>query len=209
MKRRISISRVRRPLAFAMAFLFPFVGVVLYAGVASAAGGAVSLHNYSTDKCIGVSNNYAGDWYCTWTSGSDQTWIWNGGEIQDGKTIFDYTDTVYVVHDGVTYSATDMVFTQYRNARYTNQCLAVSGGSTAPKAQLRIWPCASSASANHNELWANVRWDWMPYGTYYLINYNSMLATGVIAGSGTNGAAVIQYTLLDHPDQWWEYFNNP
>ncbi len=176
--------------------------VFLVAGPARAASPGTVLKNFGTGKCMGISSSYAGDWNCTWTRGNDQNWLW--GDV----TFFTPFFSVSVVHDGVTYTASPAWFFQYQNARYSGQCLAVSGGSTDSGTRMRIWPCAADPSSNLNELWTAVRWDWMPDGTYYVVNYWSGLVAGVVGGSGANGAAVVQYNVLDHADQWWYYDAN-
>ncbi len=180
------------------------VGSLYVARSASAAPSIIFFQNYQTDKCIGISRNYAGDWDCTW--GADQHWTRIFGTERTVNV------TLRVTHNGAVYTHSgSLTFWQFANYQYDDQCLAVSTGGTSPGLQLRDFACAGDVSQNPDEWWADVYqpWSWLPSGVFYLVNYHSMLVAGVSAGSATNGQPVVQYTMLDHADQWWYLDGNP
>ena len=197
---------VARPSRLAGAVLASVLAsLALGAGPAHADFQAVIFQNFATHNCIGISRNYAGDWICT--GSNDQVWY------PRPQLSFDVNYTLTVVHNQKPVTARGTAtFQQYQDNANNAPCLAVSTGGTSSGLQLRVWPCALSPSQNPDEWWAAIvpNFPWFPSGAAYLINYHSGLAVGVSAGSGANGQPVLQYTVLDHSDQWWNLYGiNP
>lgn len=146
------------------------------AGSPAAAAGTFNLVNHSTGRCIGIetTHNYAGDWTCT--TNPDQTWHWG---------------------------AADGNFHQLVNGN--GKCLATSGGDDAQGTRLIAYTCLGIGSTD--QYWA--------FGPSlgpgpYLVNDRASgdLTTaawivGVSGGSAANGAALVLWVPVSHPDQFW------
>lgn len=137
--------------------------------------GEFRIHNYNArGKCIGIANGLAGDWDCT--TNRDQTWRWGDANAEGYHEL--------VNGDG--------------------KCLAVNGGSTDAGARILGYECVKS-SDQYWEFWTN------PWGWYELVNYKGWFLggsgsgwiVGVAGASTANGAALVLWPSLNHPDQMW------
>jgi hypothetical protein len=140
-----------------------------------------SLHDNSPyDQCLGIdASRHAGNWYCTFVN--DQAW-------DLGRR---WGTTGY-----------------YELINKKNQCLGVSGGSTAEGAPVVGWSCIAS---HPDQYWGfsaiysgGVQIGWA------VVNLHSHYVLGVAGASPDNGAAVVQWTYQG-PDalnqDWVECLN--
>jgi hypothetical protein len=107
------------------------------------------------------------------SGGADQTWHW-GSVSRDG-------------------------FHELING--DRQCLGVANSSGAEGAQIRAVSCAQTTNDPDDVFWATsaspaAGWD-------YIWNFNSLLVIGILGGSNANGAELVQWQQLSHPDQYW------
>lgn len=137
--------------------------------------GPSNLFDYNSFRCIGIAAGqpYAAQWDCT--ANHDQVW-----------------------HSGLTVASN---WVQVINGN--NQCLGTAGGNTTRGTRITAFSCAGDPN--------NQFWSFVPApvsGTYYLENFAAALAgrnyvVGVEGGSTANGAKLVLWDMLTHPDQYW------
>jgi hypothetical protein len=89
-------------------------------------------------------------------------------------------------------------FTQLVNGN--GDCLGVDQESRNYGANLYALSCNGS---NASQYWTPLTSPDSSSGYYYLENYNSGYVIGVGGGLTTNGASLVQWPKLTHPDQYW------
>jgi serine/threonine-protein kinase len=109
----------------------------------------------------------------TCTTNPDQTWHWGQALANSGG------------------------FAQLVNGN--GACLGVVNKSTSYGADINATACGSDPS----QYWQPLTSPDSSTGYYYLENYNSGLVLGIGGGSTANGASLVQWTKLTHPDQYW------
>jgi hypothetical protein len=153
---------------------------------AMAATGTFNIVNPNSGRCIGIdTSGYAGIWNCT--SNPDQTWHWQN----------------FISARGLTWA-------ELENGN--NMCLDLFGGKTSAGTRIIAVQCYGAASQ-----------DWtMPVGsgttvsyiynlaaadandpTGFVIGSNGVAIVGVSGGSTANGAALVLWGPVNHPDQFW------
>jgi Ricin-type beta-trefoil lectin domain-like len=141
------------------------------------AAGTFNLYNPNSDRCIGINTSgYAGIWNCT--SNPDQTWHWQN----------------FISYGGLNWAEL---------ANGNNMCLGVSAGSTSQGARIRDWQCTGVA----NEYWTLSNTTSLAY-IYNLAGVQAngtggVSIIGVGGGATTNGASLVLWAPLNHPDQAW------
>jgi hypothetical protein len=78
-------------------------------------------------------------------------------------------------------------------------CLGVDSGSLNEGANIKAWSCDGTAS----QYWRILNSPASASGYYYLQNYNSHYVIGVGGASTANGASLVQWPQVSHPDQYW------
>ena len=143
----------------------------------AAAATPFNIHNPNSGRCIGIGTAfYAGIYNCT--ANPDQTWHWGNAIASGWLQLVDSN----------------------------NMCLGVDAGSTNAGARIRAWTCNGTA----NQYWTlstNTT-----TGLSYIYNYGAELANGsggpsvigVSGGSIGNGAGLVLWAPLNHPDQFWD-----
>jgi hypothetical protein len=66
-------------------------------------------------------------------------------------------------------------------------------------ANIKAWSCDGTAS----QYWRTLNSPASASGYYYLQNYNSHDVIGVGGASTANGASLVQWPQVGHPDQYW------
>lgn len=149
------------------------------AGASPAATTTFKIYNDEAQKCIGIDSGAAGSWLCS-SDGPDQAWHWEQNVSREG-----YHELV----NGY------------------GQCLGTASNSAAEGVQIRAVSCAQDSSDPNDVFWTTgsspaAGWD-------YLFNFNSGLVIGILGGSNANGAELVQWQPLPHPDQYWSLPSNP
>jgi hypothetical protein len=133
----------------------------------------VNLNPHEPPRCIGIAAHQPYAGQWNCTNNPDQLW-------HTGLTIA--TNWVQVINGN-------------------GKCLGVAGGSTSQGARITAWSCAGDP---YNQFWDFVP---APHG-YYIQNYGAALAghdyvVGVADASTANGAPLVLWQQLTHPDQYW------
>lgn len=81
------------------------------------------------------------------------------------------------------------------------QCLGTASNSAAEGVQIRAVSCAQNGNDPNDVFWATVPAP--AAGWYRILSYNSGLVIGILGGSNANGAELVQWQPLSHPDQYW------
>jgi len=159
------------------------LGAAKRPGIVSAQADYWTWRNANSGKCLGVAGGNMTNgtkivqWDCLGPSHPDQYWSPVG------------------INDGAYY--------QFHNLSNPNKCLGVPGGSTNAGAQLVIWDCLGQD--HPDQFWAVISASYLnPNDSdFVIVNNNSSLVIGVGGGLTSNGAPVVQWPWVDHPDQRW------
>jgi Ricin-type beta-trefoil lectin domain-like len=90
----------------------------------------------------------------------------------------------------------------YELVNGAGKCLATASNSAAEGVQIRAVSCAQNSTDPNDVFW--LTGPAPASGWHYLFNYNSGLVIGILGGSNANGAELVQWQALPHPDQYWD-----